>query len=313
MRSYYRERLNEATRMRAPRARRGITRTRWVFTLLVGTLLLFVAQSQVVCEREELVAADMNPFEEKLRGGLATARIHAPSHLTSSCTALIFGVGTAMTTNDYDQLAAAIAARGFAVIVVDPQNHYFPKNSPQDLSEAMQEVKAKLVAWLAPTSRCADGAKRWIVGGHSSSGGAAHSALVEDSSLADGAFSLDPFAPYQLQMLSKPGVYWGLDAASCFVRFGGRKAYEVTEKDHRVLHIINQQETGFGHCAFTDNGCPGWVGLCSKGTPGLFKDIAQSFERYITALESGEWETRVLDLKNATNPITTCVNVDVEP
>jgi hypothetical protein len=236
--------------------------------------------------------------------------------LPSTCTAVLQGVGTAMSVSDYDNVAAAIAAYGYVVVTLDHAVGNLIKTDATAFGNLVRQVRANLRTWVSPG--CSAGITRWIVGGHSASGQAAHNAILADPSLADAVFSMDPYNISGLGTLAKSGLYWGFSSTTCFVTINdAAKAAYYRTAPHRVFH---RASTSFAwkwcgyipryhHCSFSDGGCLG-CSNCAGIPPGFYTDVAQSVNKFITALASGNWQKSNLTLTNPQTPVTTFVDAD---
>ena len=87
---------------------------------------------------------------------------HTPAGHQSSCEAVLFSVGTSVSVDSYDSMAAALVKRGFVVAIVDPEKGWPTKLNVEKLREAYAHAKDNIVSW-------SDGAcgsvSKWLLGG----------------------------------------------------------------------------------------------------------------------------------------------------
>ncbi|MES2820232.1 MAG: hypothetical protein V4812_14740 [Pseudomonadota bacterium] len=249
-------------------------------------------------------------FDRSLSQG--KARITTPGSMPAQCTAVLLAVGTAMSNRDYDTLASHIAAYGYVIVVLDHQPGSLTKTNATKLRNLVLAVKSSLPSWVSPG--CGSGFDRWLLGGHSAGGQAAHSAMLTDSSLASAVFSVDPYNLSGLGTISKPGLYWGFNSTTCFVdvNAAGKAAYNRTPSATRVFHRVDTSKgwqwcgyvPHYSHCSFTNGGCPG-CSSCVSAPQSFYNDVAQSVNRFVNALASGNWAKSNLTLVGAQTPVTT--------
>jgi len=254
-------------------------------------------------------------FDRSLSQG--EARVTTPTSMPSQCTAVLLAVGTAMSNSDYDTLATKIAAYGYVVVVLDHQPGNLTKTDATKLRNLALAVKSSLPSWVAPG--CGGGFNRYLLGGHSAGGQAAHNAMITDSSLAHAMFSIDPYDISGLGSITKPGLYWGFNATTCFVDVNGagKASYNRTPSATRVFHRVNTSQgwewcgyvPHYSHCSFANGGCPA-CSNCVSAPQSFYNDVAQSVNKFVNALASGNWAKSNLTLVGAQTPVTTFAGSD---
>jgi len=254
----------------------------------------------------------------------------AVTNIGNGCrsSAVILGVGTAQTVDDYDALARALTTEleplETLVVVIDPVPHDPIKLYPGPFAKAVNHLVAQLQQKqqkpeISSEMRlCPDQDATIVVGGHSASGAAAFSADFDFT--VTGFLGLDPFPIFadgvddpfgaaihtRHHRLSVPALHWGFSHSTCGVGVSraALAAYEQSPTGQRVFFQIQNDDDDsnnnndnepsddchYSHCAFTDAGC--WIVCplrCSEeATRNLRHDVALSVRLFLQALEKGE-------------------------
>ena len=114
-------------------------------------------------------SAFANYFDKDL--GTGQVRVYYKSPSPAACEAIVLGVGTAMSRDSYDNLAAAISSYGYIVVIMDHQPGSMTKTDAGKFKNCVIEVQNSILGWLSGTG-CTSIA-HWILGGHSAGGQAA--------------------------------------------------------------------------------------------------------------------------------------------
>jgi hypothetical protein len=221
---------------------------------------------------------------------------HSCSHV------VVTGVGTSMSVDQYDKIAAQIVTGTSIVFVVSNHNvNGLAKTSAEQYARLLNNIHDHLNEILVPVCQSQIDAKKHIViGGHSSSGQAAfeaaQSTLLNFQPLA--FFGLDPFqiSPSTIathKPLYLPALYWGLTETTCFVNVEAAAlgAYSLTSPHvgGKVLYSIVNKDKDTTHCVFTDHGCGmGIIVVCptEMGSEWVYEAVAQSLQMFLKALDS---------------------------
>jgi hypothetical protein len=250
-------------------------------------------------------------------------RVYRPATAPAACEAVLFGVGTGLTTTSYASLGSAINGQGHVFVVMDhAPGDTFDKADAARYAALVEDVKANLLGWLGAGSPCT-GIAHWILGGHSASGQAAHAAVLVDPRLGHAVFSADPYDVSGLGTISLPGLYWGFTATSCFVDVNkaARAAYYRTPSPGRVLHKTNVTMTRawcgyapkYHHQSFIDYGADlGSLGCnsCVRTPSSFYADVADSLSKFITARFYGTWSKANLRVASGRTPAALHVDGD---
>jgi len=264
-------------------------------------MLAFAAAALVLFAFSSVQAAS---FTKDLSAG--KVKVHYPSPAPAACEAILLGVGTAMSREGYDNLASAISAYGYVVVIMDHAPGNMIKTDATKFRNLALAVRANLVGWLAG-SGCSS-ISHWLMGGHSAGGQAAQNAVSSDPTLADAVFSIDPYNCSSTGNVVVPAMYWGFDVTTCFVTkedaaeaayYGsmGQRAF------YRVDRVYSWGWCGYSpkyfHCSFADNHCPACTNCWY--TPGyFFSDVARSVNKFINAAFYGTWSKSALSMSSST-------------
>ena len=152
----------------------------------------FATIAAMVCLTVGLVlsgSAQANYFDKTT--SLGQYRVYYKSPSPAACEAFVIGVGTAMSRDGYDNLAAAISSYGYVVVIMDHQPGSMTKTDAGKYKNCAVEVQNNILGWLSGTG-CTHIA-HWILGGHSAGGQAAQNAVSGNPGLAEAVFSIDPY------------------------------------------------------------------------------------------------------------------------
>lgn len=216
-----------------------------------------------------------------------------------SCYALVFGVGTAMTSVDYSKLSKQVAGNGHVMVVLDSAPGSLVKTDETKFANALTSVKTKLVGWLKAGGPCES--FHFLVGGHSAGGRAALQALINAPSVAVGYVGTDPFDCTTVTgRLSVPSVVWAFSKTTCTVsleKAGGNCYSDHAKIGSRVLYRVSDTTTPFSwtclgwvptyaHCAFTDAGCAGVCPKCGQTPDQFLVDVSTSINTLVSTIKS---------------------------
>lgn len=234
-------------------------------------------------------------------------RIHIPNQQESTCSAILLGVGTAMSVNGYDKLSNAINQHGHLVVILDHAPGKLVKTDPDRYAALATRVKDDLLSWI-DDSTC-NAVDHWIMGGHSAGGQAAQNAVANNSGLADGIFSIDPYNGKNTERVSVPAMYWGFNKTTCFVTANdaAKETYQRSD-DRRAFYRVNTTYSwgpcGYSpkyfHCSFCDGHCPACTN-CKTTPDHFFIDVANSVDRFIEHGFSSSWNKANMTF-NSTTP-----------
>lgn len=242
--------------------------------------------------------------------------IHYPTNTGPQCNAIVLGVGTAMSVDGYDKLSTQLVANGFVVAILDHNVGNLVKTDKNKFRNLALEVKSNLTAWISD-SKCSSIA-HWIMGGHSAGGQAAHNALVDDSTLADAIFSIDPYDISGSGQVNLPALYWGFDVTTCFVEKdkAAKAAYLRSTAQRAFFRVAKKYSWGpcgyspkYFHCSFCDGHCPACTN-CATTPDHFFVDVASSVNRFVKASLYGTWSKAAVQTATTT-PVTLFVDAEL--
>lgn len=263
-------------------------------------------------------------FDVTLPSGKIRVRTPANNN-QESCTVIMMGIGTDMDVSNYNNISMAITnLNQFIVVITDHNPDGMVKTDAKLFRNLTLDVKKNLLEWIhdrIPTFNCSY-VDKWLIGGHSASGEAAHQAINEDLSLADAEFSLDPFDCSGNFVNDIPSLFWGFSETTCFVfvNEAGKACYLNTNEKYRVFYRINvtfEWEKcvvplylpNYFHCSFTDTGCI-FCSDCHDVPASLFIDVAKSVGKFVNALNTKDWRKSNFEIEDAGTPMTLFVNSD---
>jgi hypothetical protein len=246
-------------------------------------------------------------FDKDLACG-GQARIYYKSPSPASTEAIIFAVGTAMSRDSYDNLAAAITnTYGYVVIILDNVPGSMTKQDGTKYRNCALELKSTLIGLLAGKGVTTSIA-HWIMGGHSGGGQAAVLAVGSDPSLANAMIGLDPYNIEGTPRIAVPTLNWGFTETTCFVEKSdaaeaayyysdGRRAF------YRVKKIYSWGPCGYSpkyyHCSFADGSCPACTN-CMYTPSAFYTDVAKSVNKFVNAAFYGTWSKANLAVSTTT-------------
>lgn len=242
--------------------------------------------------------------------------VHYPTNKGPQCDAVVLGVGTAMGVNGYDKLSSQLVANGFVVVIMDHAVGNMVKTDKTKYRNLALEVKSNLLGWISD-SQCTS-ISHWMMGGHSAGGQAAHNALVDDSTLADAVFSIDPYDISGSGQVNLPALYWGFDVTTCFVEKdkAAKAAYYRSTSQRAFYKVAKQYSWGpcgyspkYFHCSFCDGHCPACTN-CSTTPDSFFVDVAASVKRFANASFYGSWSKATVN-GASTTPVTLYVDAEL--
>jgi hypothetical protein len=238
-------------------------------------------------------SAFANYFDKNLGTGQVRVFYKSPSPATTE--AIVLGVGTAMSRDSYDNLANALTAYGYVVVIMDHQPGSMTKTDAGKFKNCTIEVQNNILGWLSGTG-CTSIA-HWILGGHSAGGQAAQNAVGGNLSLANAMFSIDPYNIDGASRIALPGLYWGFNVTTCFVeKTDAAEAAYYYNDSHRAFYRVNKiyswgpcgYSPKFYHCSFADGSCPACTN-CMYTPSYFYTDIAKSVNKFINAAFYGTW------------------------
>ncbi len=240
-----------------------------------------------------LGSAQANYFDKNL--GTGQVRVFYKSPSPANCEAFILAVGTAMSRDSYDNLANAMTAYGYVVVIMDHQPGSMTKTDATKFRNCTIEVQNNILGWLSGTG--CTGIAHWILGGHSAGGQAAQNAVGGDLNLADAMFSIDPYNIEGASRINLPGLYWGFNVTTCFVEKSdaAEAAYYYCDGPRaffRVKKVYSWTWCGYSpkyyHCSFADGSCPACTN-CAYTPSYFFTDVAKSVNKFVNAAFYGTW------------------------
>jgi len=238
--------------------------------------------------------------------GTGQVRVFYKSPSPATCEAFILAVGTAMSRDSYDNLANAMTAYGYVVVIMDHQPGSMTKTDAAKFKNCTIEVQNNILGWLSGTG--CTGIAHWILGGHSAGGQAAQNAVGGDLSLADAMFSIDPYNIEGASRINLPGLYWGFNVTTCFVEKSdaAEAAYYYCDGPrafYRVKKIYSWGPCGYSpkyyHCSFADGSCPACTN-CMYTPSAFYTDVAKSVNKFVNAAFYGTWSKANLTVSTTT-------------
>lgn len=237
-------------------------------------------------------------------------RYHYEGEATRFCsTILIIGVGTAMSVEDYEDLAIEVA-RGRPGLIVAMVDH-----APENPFKLCAKRYANLVNALAANTAdiipicnkreqqgpSSDQPTKFFLGGHSASGMVAIEALDLVDFSPTGMIGLSPFRiTDQMKPILVPTLLWGFSTTTCGVEVGqaADQAYELSSQDQgRVLYQLQNPSGQPSHCVFANYGC---IPVCpcsdSVEYAWIRPAVAESIHRFLQAVDSSNFTRRSLEL-----------------
>ena len=106
-------------------------------------------------------SAQANYFDKTTSSGQYRVFYKSPSPAT--CDAFVLGVGTAMSRDSYDNLAAAMSNYGYIVVVMDHQPGSMTKTDANKYKNCVIEVQNNILGWMSGTGCTA--ISYWILAG----------------------------------------------------------------------------------------------------------------------------------------------------
>lgn len=185
--------------------------------------------------------------------------IRVPSEASEALPWVVFGHGFVMPNTDYDDLAAALAAEGFVVVLVDTETSFAPSHEDFGLDLAYVVERA------ATDLNELDGVlgNRVALMGHSMGGGAAWLAAAQLGSEVDALIGLAPAETSPSAIASGSEI-----VAPTMVISGNGDLVTLPSDHHEPLYAATSNADcrawvnliGGGHCGFADAGT-----LCDFG------------------------------------------------
>jgi len=237
---------------------------------------------------------------------LGQYRVYYKSPSPAACEAFVLGVGTAMSRDSYDNLAAAISSYGYVVVIMDHQPGSMTKTDAGKYKNCVVEIQNNMLGWLSGTG-CTSIA-HWILGGHSAGGQAAQNAVSGNPGLAEAIFSIDPYNCSGAGAVNVPALYWGFNVTTCFVtkEDAARAAYYGSASErafYRVASVYSWGPCGYSpkyfHCSFTDSDCPACTN-CMYTPSAFYTDVAKSVNKFINAAFYGTWSKANVTVSTST-------------
>jgi len=247
--------------------------------------------------------------------GAGQYRVFYKSPSPATCEAIMLGVGTAMSRDSYDNLANALTAYGYVVVIVDHQPGSMTKMDAGKYRACAIEAQNNILSWLSGKGISA--IAHWILGGHSAGGQAAQNAVGADLSLADAMFSIDPYNIDGASRIALPGLYWGFNVTTCFVeKSDAAEAAYYYNDSHRAFYRVKKTYSwgpcGYSpkyyHCSFADGSCPACTN-CMYTPSAFYTDVAKTVNKFINATFYGTWSKANLTVSTST-PTTLYVDSD---
>ena len=243
-------------------------------------------------------------------------RIHYSSTTPASCDAILLGVGTSMSISSYDKLSEELIKYGYVTVIMDHAPGNMVKTDPQKYATLANDVKTNLNSWLNGIG--CNTVTHWLMGGHSAGGQAAQNAISNNLTQADAIFSIDPYNANNAGNVNLPAMYWGFDVTTCFVdkNAAAKAAYLHSQNLRAFYRVAKQYSWGpcgyspkYFHCSFCDDPCPACTN-CVLTPQSFFVDVANSVNKFITALFYGNWSKSALTI-SATTPLTLFVDSEL--
>jgi hypothetical protein len=266
-----------------------------------GIMLAFAALALVAFG---FSGAQANYFDKTT--SIGQYRVYYKSPSPSTCEAFVLGVGTAMSRDSYDNLAAAMSNYGYVVVIMDHQPGSMTKTDATKYKNCVIEVQNNILGWVSSTGITS--IANWILGGHSAGGQAAQNAVSANPGLADAIFSIDPYNCSGAGSVSVPALYWGFNVTTCFVtqEDAAEAAYYGSLEErafYRAKKINSFGPCGYSpkyyHCSFADGSCPACTN-CMTTPSTFYTDIAKSVNKFINAAFYGTWSKANLTVSTTT-------------
>ncbi len=239
-------------------------------------------------------------------GSSCSVRVHYPASIPSAAEVFIIGVGTSMSRDSYDFLAAQMTSKGYVVVAMDHNPGNMVKTDAAKYQSCANQVKANIATWLAPHGWSS--AAHWILGGHSAGGQAAQNAISATPSLADAIFSIDPYNLSGAGAVTGPALYWGFTTTTCFVNVNdaAKAGYYGTSGQRAFVRVKKKYSFGpcgyspkYFHCSFCDGHCPACTN-CMSTPSHFFVDVANSVQKFVNAAFYGTWSKASLTVSMTT-------------
>lgn len=243
-------------------------------------------------------------------------RIHYSSATPASCDAILLGVGTSMSISSYDKLSEELIKYGYVTVIMDHAPGNMVKTDPQKYATLANDVKTSLNSWLSGIG--CNTVTHWLMGGHSAGGQAAQNAISNGLVQADAIFSIDPYNANNAGNVNLPAMYWGFDVTTCFVdkNDAAKAAYLHSQNLRAFYRVAKKYSWGpcgyspkYFHCSFCDEHCPACTN-CVLTPQSFFVDVANSVNKFITAVFYGNWSKSALTI-SATTPLTLFVDSEL--
>lgn len=237
-------------------------------------------------------------------------RYHYESNITSCSVISFIGVGTAMRVEDYDLLAMEMATARPGLIAG------FIDHAPRNPIKVSEEKFSKLVEALVDrihdyvpvcggrdkSTGTKDRQPRYVIGGHSASGGAAMRSLPSLKFAVLGFVGLSPFRiTDDMYHINIPALFWGFSTETCgvVVKYAADQAYSLSSPEHgRVLYQLQNPSGQPSHCIFANHGC---LPICPTSNPKDFEwicpAVAHSVRKFLVAIETNTFTRDSLRLQ----------------
>ena len=237
-------------------------------------------------------------------------RYHYESNITSCSVITFIGVGTAMRVEDYDLLAIEIAKARPGVIAG------FIDHEPRNPMKVSEKKFSKLVEALVDgihdfvpicsvrerSARTKDYQPKYLIGGHSASGGAAMRSLPSLAFSVLGFVGLSPFRiTPDMHQINIPALLWGFSTETCgvVVKYAAYQAYSMSSPEYgRVLYQLQNPSGQPSHCIFANHGC---LHICptsnSKDFEWIRPAVGDSVKRFLVAIETNTFTRGSLKLQ----------------
>ena len=221
-----------------------------------------------------------------------------------------------MSISNYDKLSEEIIKYGYVTVIMDHAPGNMVKTDPQKYAALANDIKMNLNSWLGGIG--CNSVTHWLMGGHSAGGQAAQNAISNGLTQADAIFSIDPYNANNAGNINLPAMYWGFDVTTCFVEKNdaAKAAYLHSQNLRAFYRVAKKYSWGpcgyspkYFHCSFCDEHCPACTN-CVITPQSFFVDIANSVNKFITAVFYGNWSKSALTI-NATTPLTLFVDSEL--
>lgn len=298
--------------------------------IILITLLLFHVAFEVISEEDRALASKnvvsftkyvtSSNNKEQIVGQIRYHYNEIDNENQEFCTSILtFGVGTAMSVNDYNYISQSIAFANPTIVVIatDSNHDGIVKSSPTKYATLLNNISDQLKS-LIPScdngNSTIDGYSESVpifLGGHSSSGQAALQALQGNlfHFTPGGFFGMDPYdissdtVNYD-NPIYLPTLNWGFTKTTCLVNvdkaaMGAYRLFAPASSSNRktlgrVLYSIDNDNDSkqIGHCVFTDNGCGvGSIVVCPTIHPPkdnwVYEALAKSVKLFLKAIHKG--------------------------